>query len=191
MRAFVALCFFLVAGASQACVTAKDLARGIVVTYADGRSETHRRVDRTLVRIERRIGGGITRWALAHGIYYVALTRLENGRRRPEMGYTVTYPLPRASLPVPDGPMRWSAETRLTLPPDPPLPQSERFVFGRVGTLSVGDCKYRAQRVQNETRGGGDKSTIDTLFLPDIGTSLFLNVDGNPDAVIAAIKASP
>ncbi len=191
MKLTLVAAIWLLGWPAAACVEPSDLARGIKVTYSDGRSEVHRSRDAGIVTIERRNATGITRWALAKGIYYVGLTRIEGGEQKPELGYSVTYPVPRAELPVPDGPRRIRFETRLTLPPDPPIAQRELFVFGPVGTLTVADCKYRAQRVENESQIGRDRATLDTLFLPDIGTSLFLNVDGNPDMLIAGFDAIP
>ena len=182
--------FATFSSAASACVTADDLRQGITVTYADGRVERHQMNTSGSVTIEVRSGEDATRWILAHGLYYLEMTRIVAGQSVPELGYSISYPVDIARLPLPDGAGEWQVESRLTLPPDPPLRQRERYRYGPETELSVGGCTYRAIRVDSETWLADGYTTLSLHFLPDIGTSLFLNVDGSPDTAATELVAN-
>jgi len=179
----------LMASSVSACVVAEDLRKGVAVTYADGRTELHRRGAAGMVLIEETSGEDVTRWTLARGLYYVEMTRIVAGREVSERGYAISFPVDANDLPLPDGPGVWEVESKLTLPPDPPIRQKERYRFGSAIDLPVGDCTYRAIRVDSETWLSGDYTTLSLHYLPDLGTSLFLNVDGSPDVDVIGIEA--
>lgn len=181
----------LAAFPALACVTAQDLETGVAVRYGEAGGEFHRRLEGGNVEVSARQGNRLVRWTLLSGLYYARMIEIENGEVIATAGYTIDYPVRPDALPIPDGPGRWRMETKLSLLPDPPLRQSEVYTAGERQVLRLGDCRYTAIRVRVETTTEGDVTTLTVLYLPELRTSLFLNVDDTADrrpSMIVALR---
>ena len=181
MIRLIAACAAVIATPAMACVTADDLQTGIGVHYGEDGGEFHRRLEGGHVEVSARQGNSIVRWTLLNGLYYARMVENEYGKAPPKTTYTIDYPVGPAALPIPDKAGRWQMNTRLTLPPDPPIRQTEVFTASSPQVIRLDGCDYAAIRVRTETTSAGDVTTLTVLYLPELRTSLFLNVDDNPD----------
>lgn len=176
----MALCSYA-AAAQAACVSSDDLTNGIIVTYDDGTVETHRQNTPDLVSIaEVNRDGWILNWDLAKGIYYIRHTVWIQGRPAGDEGYTIDYGLPPSDLPSPKFGEIWETSSSMHLFPFDPYQQEEVFRYGALSSVEIGGCTYEAIAIENTSIVQGDISIIGALFLPEVGTSFTVEVDGDP-----------
>lgn len=170
------------AAAAQAeCVSSDDLTDGIIVTYDDGTVETHRQNTPDLVSIaEVNRDGWILNWDLVKGIYYIRHTVWIQGRPAGDKGYTIDYGLPPSDLPLPKPGDIWETSSSMHLFPFDPYQQEEVFTYRKLNSVEIGDCTYEAIAIENTSTVQGDISIIGALFLPEVGTSFTVEVDGDP-----------
>lgn len=163
------------------CVTNDDMANGVIVTYGDGTVETHRQNTPDLVAIaEVNRDGWILNWDLAKGVYYIRHTVWIQGRPAGDQGYTIDYGLPPSDLPSPKPGEIWETSSSMHLFPFDPYQQEEVFTYGELNSVEIGDCAYEAIAIENTSTVQGDVSMIGALFLPEVGTSFTVEVDGAP-----------
>ena len=177
----VAASLFLSDTARASCVSPGDLTSGITVEYSDGSVEIHRAIRPGEVTVEERTkGGAVDRWTLANGIYFIAYDRLQNGKPLENIGYRIDYGMPARQLPVPTGASRWNTSSRMRLPPDPPFQQQETFVYGAPAIIRVADCSYDIIPIESTTVAQDDIDIVGLLYLSQIGTSLTVELNGEP-----------
>ncbi|WP_139212224.1 hypothetical protein [Jannaschia pohangensis] len=167
----------LPASAQDSCPVAADLAKGIVLTYADGSVETMRRLDAD--RVETIVGPDYpAREISGRGLYLLRSADFVGGKETNVL--SLDYNMSPGDLPAPEAGMD------VTIPVSEAFDGSidlllETYVGGPAQDVKIGGCTYSAIDIKlTRNDGTAASQSIELLrYYPDLG---FANVYGLGDA---------
>ena len=125
------------------CPVAADLDSGIRVIETDGTVNLFVNIGDGVVQNDGVAPDGYRfRNILAQGTHLVELGDVDDGSYILGTQQSVSYGVPRGSLPIPTANSTWSVETVVTLDDGGSYPETQSQRWGAPTTLSIGDCTY-------------------------------------------------
>jgi hypothetical protein len=167
--------------AQAGCPTAADLARGIVLEFADGSVETFRNSGPELISVEGIDADGFGYlMELVKGLHLLSYANTENGVVDSNSRVVYDYGVDLAVLPLPEPGGRWASGVTATDVYDS-WSEPQSHVWGQMSTVDIGGCSYDMIEALISYKTG-DGYTESVEFLPQLGLGyLVWNESDNMD----------
>ena len=176
----MALCSYAVAAQAE-CVSSDDLIKGVIFTFDDGRAEVHRELENDKIAIDRVVDDVLDKTTIyARGVYFVEDIYWVEGQVSSEDSFSIDLGMPPSDMPLPRSGESWEVHS---LPPaGSDDTSSVRIVYdyGERQTLEIGACSYKAILVEVRLPDVEISNTLGSLFLPELGTIIHVETDGEP-----------
>ncbi|SEW17210.1 hypothetical protein SAMN04488515_1391 [Cognatiyoonia koreensis] len=179
--------------AQDRCFTARDLARGVTITFEAGDTQTLRRIGNGHIeRIEFSDNRAPTRFVGPYALYVIEEVALENGRPIASDLLKIEFDAPLDSLPKPKTGTAWQGRTTNVFSDGSLRPEVFSINVGAPTTIDLSGCTYDV--LPTEVRydwpddGGGLTLTYDYLPALEAGYLLISQTDGEAPASSPAIS---
>lgn len=160
------------------CLGARDLGRGVLVSYDNGDEVRLQRTADGAVTVDETYADGSVPMRLhaARGIYYFEEYMLdEAGRRLDGTGLRVEFPSDPRSLPEPAAGLVWEGETVNVFPDGSERRETVRVRFEEGAPLVLSGCTYALLDTAIRYDWGKDGGlTLRYAYLPELGAGLVL-----------------